>query len=47
MPLQTCWMILPCLMIKHYIIELGNKLTPLSAEEHNEQNKVPGCVSQV
>ncbi len=30
-----------------YIIELGNKLTPLSAEEHNERNKVPGCVSQV
>ena len=30
-----------------YIIELGNGLAPLSAEEHNDANKVPGCVSQV
>jgi cysteine desulfuration protein SufE len=30
-----------------YIIELGNNLTPLSDEEHNDTNKVPGCVSQV
>ena len=30
-----------------YIIELGNNLAPLSDAEHNEQNKVPGCVSQV
>lgn len=30
-----------------YIIELGNKLDPLSDDEHNEDNKIPGCVSQV
>ena len=30
-----------------YIIELGNALEPLSAAEHCEGNKVPGCVSQV
>ena len=30
-----------------YIIELGNTLEPLSAEEHCDDNKVPGCVSQV
>ena len=30
-----------------YLIELGRKLQPLSAEEHSEQNKVRGCVSQV
>lgn len=30
-----------------YIIELGNGLAPLSDEEHNDTNKVPGCVSQV
>ena len=30
-----------------YIIELGNGLAPLSDEEHNDANKVPGCVSQV
>ncbi|MDA8624835.1 SufE family protein [Alphaproteobacteria bacterium] len=30
-----------------YIIELGNGLKPLSDEEHNEANKVQGCVSQV
>ena len=30
-----------------FIIELGAGLEPLSDEEHNEINKVPGCVSQV
>ena len=30
-----------------YIIELGNTLEPLSATEHCDGNKVPGCVSQV
>ena len=30
-----------------YIIELGNNLAPLSDDEHNDVNKVPGCVSQV
>ena len=30
-----------------FIIELGASLEPLSDEEHNEINKVPGCVSQV
>jgi cysteine desulfuration protein SufE len=30
-----------------YIIELGGALAPLSDGEHNEANKVPGCVSQV
>jgi cysteine desulfuration protein SufE len=30
-----------------YIIELGQSLAPLSAEEHGDGYKVPGCVSQV
>lgn len=30
-----------------YLIELGNALTPVSAEEMNDANKVQGCVSQV
>ena len=30
-----------------YIIELGNGLSPLSEAEHNDANKVQGCVSQV
>jgi len=30
-----------------YIIELGNGLKPLTDEEHNDANKVQGCVSQV
>lgn len=30
-----------------YIIELGNGLAPLTDDEHNDANKVPGCVSQV
>ena len=30
-----------------YIIELGNNLAPLSADEHGDANKVPECVSQV
>jgi cysteine desulfuration protein SufE len=30
-----------------YIIELGNRLEPLSEAEHSEINLVPGCVSQV
>lgn len=30
-----------------FIIELGSGLAPLSDAEHNEANKVPGCVSQV
>ena len=30
-----------------YIIELGNGLKPLSEAEHNDANKVQGCVSQV
>lgn len=30
-----------------YIIELGQSLSPLSPEEHNDENKVPGCASQV
>jgi len=30
-----------------YIIELGNNLAPLSDAEHNDTNKVQGCVSQV
>jgi cysteine desulfuration protein SufE len=30
-----------------YVIELGHTLEPLSAEEHNDRNKVRGCVSQV
>lgn len=30
-----------------YVIELGHSLEPLSAEAHNDVNKVRGCVSQV
>ncbi len=30
-----------------YIIELGQSLAPLSADEHSDAHKVPGCVSQV
>jgi cysteine desulfuration protein SufE len=30
-----------------YVIELGHELAPLSAEAHNDANKVRGCVSQV
>jgi cysteine desulfuration protein SufE len=30
-----------------YLIELGRKLPPLSEAEHNEANKVRGCMSQV
>jgi cysteine desulfuration protein SufE len=30
-----------------YVIELGRSLAPLSAEAHNEANKVQGCASQV
>jgi cysteine desulfuration protein SufE len=30
-----------------YLIDLGRKLPPLSPEEHNEVNKVRGCMSQV
>jgi cysteine desulfuration protein SufE len=30
-----------------YVIELGRKLDPLPESEHNEANKVHGCVSQV
>lgn len=30
-----------------YLIELGNALVPLSAEEQSDANKVQGCVSQV
>lgn len=30
-----------------YIIELGRQLPPLPAEDHNEQTKVRGCMSQV
>ena len=30
-----------------YIIELGNNLAPLGDDEHNDKNKVQGCVSQV
>jgi cysteine desulfuration protein SufE len=30
-----------------YVIELGHTLEPLSAEAHNDRNKVRGCVSQV
>ena len=30
-----------------FIIELGNGLAPLTDAEHNDTNKVPGCVSQV
>jgi len=30
-----------------YVLELGRSLEPLSEAEHNEANKVRGCVSQV
>ncbi len=30
-----------------YVIELGRDLEPLTPEEHNDANKVHGCVSQV
>ncbi|MDG1690998.1 MAG: SufE family protein [Alphaproteobacteria bacterium] len=30
-----------------FIIELGNGLAPLTDAEHDDTNKVPGCVSQV
>ena len=30
-----------------YLIELGRKLPPLPEAEHNEANKVRGCMSQV
>lgn len=30
-----------------YLIELGRKLPPLPEAEHNEANKVRGCLSQV
>jgi cysteine desulfuration protein SufE len=30
-----------------YVLELGHSLEPLSAEAHNDVNKVRGCVSQV
>jgi cysteine desulfuration protein SufE len=30
-----------------YVIELGQALEPLSAEAHNDANRVRGCVSQV
>src|SRR5271166_3073078 len=30
-----------------YLIELGRELPPLSAEAHNDANKVQGCASQV
>ena len=30
-----------------HVIDLGRELEPLSAEEHNEANKVRGCASQV
>lgn len=30
-----------------YVIDLGRDLQPLSADEHNDQTKVQGCVSQV
>lgn len=30
-----------------YIIELGRKLPPMPAEDHNETTKVRGCMSQV
>ncbi len=30
-----------------YVLELGHTLEPLSAEAHNDLNKVRGCVSQV
>ena len=30
-----------------YVIELGHDLEPLSADAHNDANRVRGCVSQV
>ena len=30
-----------------YLIDLGRRLPPLSAEEHDEHHKVRGCASQV
>src|SRR5690349_4212551 len=30
-----------------YVIELGRTLKPLPEEEHNSENKVQGCASQV
>lgn len=30
-----------------YVIELGKELEPLAEEDHSEENKVRGCVSQV
>lgn len=30
-----------------YLIELGRKLPPMPDEDHNEANKVRGCMSQV
>lgn len=30
-----------------YLIELGEKLPPLPAEAHTEENRVRGCMSQV
>ncbi len=30
-----------------YLIELGNTYVPLSEEERNEENRVPGCISKV
>ncbi len=30
-----------------YLIELGRKLEPLPPEDHNDANKVRGCMSQV
>ena len=30
-----------------YLIELGRTLDPMSAEAHNEENRVRGCASQV
>ncbi len=30
-----------------YVIELGKELEPLTEDEHSEDNKVRGCVSQV
>jgi cysteine desulfuration protein SufE len=30
-----------------YLIELGRELPPLSAQAHNDANKVQGCASQV
>ena len=30
-----------------YVIDLGRELPPISDDEHNDANKVQGCVSQV